>query len=149
MTYVMVPVPEDHVEDVMQLILRLKARAALKDWDPDAVSSFYDDVDEDCRSVLSFVARGVINREEFALGDVATMVELNVRETNGIVREINEIASEREHPAPIGHRMVTEVLPNGRTQEKQILAIEPELAVMVQDAERADLLSDADPLAEA
>ena len=148
MPYVMVPVPEEHVQSVMQLILRMSAQAALSDWDHDSVVGFYGDLDEDSRSVLSFVARGVVTGEELAVGDVATMVELNARETSGIVREINDLAADREHPVLIKHRLVTEVLPNGRTQEKQVLSIEPELAVVVQDVARADLLSEPDPFAD-
>ncbi len=33
MPYVMVPVPEEHVEDVMQFILRAMARASIEPWD--------------------------------------------------------------------------------------------------------------------
>ena len=37
MPYVMVPVPEEHVQDVMQFILREVARASLEAWDEESV----------------------------------------------------------------------------------------------------------------
>ena len=80
--------------------------------------------------------------------DAAAMIELNTRETIGIVRDINEISRESAHPNILIQRRVDEVLPNGRTQEKKILTIEPAAAAMVQEAERADLLANPHPLAD-
>ena len=55
MPYVMVPVPEEHVEDVMQYILRALSRAAIVPWDEESIAEVYDGVDEVSRSLLAFV----------------------------------------------------------------------------------------------
>ena len=148
MPYVMVPVPEEHVEEVMQLIIRASARAAQKDWDQESVSALYDEIDEESRSLLSIVARAILSGNDLTERDAASSIELNVRETIGIVRDINEQARESEHANVIQQRRVDEVLPNGRTREKKVLAMEPEVAAMVQEAERADLLANPHPLAD-
>ena len=145
---VKVPVDDEHVEEVMQLILRASARAAQKDGDQDAVTALYAEVDEESRTLLSFVARAILTGKDLAEGDAAAMIELTVRETIGIVRDVNEIAREREHAHILLQRRVEEILPNGRTQEKRIFAIEPDVAAMVQEAERADLLANPHPLAD-
>ena len=46
MPYVMVPVPEEHVEDVMQYILRALSRAAIVPWDDESIAEVYEQVDE-------------------------------------------------------------------------------------------------------
>ena len=148
MPYVMVPVPEEHVEEVMQLILRASARAAQVDWDQESVTALYEEIDEESRALMSFVARAVLAGKDLTERDAAAMIELNTRETIGIVRDINEISRESAHPYILIQRRVDEVLPNGRTQEKKILTIEPAAAAMVQEAERADLLANPHPLAD-
>lgn len=147
MPYVMVPVPEEQVEEVMQLILRASARASQKDWDQDAVSALYHDIDEESRTLLSFVARAVLTGKDLTERDAAAMIELSTRETIGIVRDINEFARETDRPNILLQRRIDEILPNGRTQEKKVFTIEPEIAALVQEAERADLLANPHPLA--
>ena len=66
MPYVMMPVPEEHVEEVMQFILRAMAQGV----DP-AVGRRIDHrastrVDEASRSLLAFVARASVEGEELA-----------------------------------------------------------------------------------
>ena len=57
MPYVMMPVPEEHVEEVMQFILRAIARASIQPWDAESITKLYGEVDEASRSLLAFVAR--------------------------------------------------------------------------------------------
>jgi hypothetical protein len=53
MPYVMVPVPEEHVQDVMQFVLREVAKASLEPWDEKSVSELFHDGDEGSRSLLA------------------------------------------------------------------------------------------------
>ena len=57
MPYEMVPVPEEHVQDVMQFILREMAKASLEPWDDESVSKLFHEVDESSRSLLAYTAR--------------------------------------------------------------------------------------------
>ena len=57
MEYVMVPVPEDLVVDVMQYIARLVTRAAVVPWDKESVGDHFDEIEEAGRALLSYVAR--------------------------------------------------------------------------------------------
>src|SRR3954454_8446572 len=92
MDYVMVPVPEEHVVDVMTHIARLVARASVVPWTDDAVAELFDEVDEACRSVLSLVARNTVADKDLSDEDAADALELNVREVRAIVRDVNEVA---------------------------------------------------------
>ena len=58
MGYVMMPVPEEHVEAVMQFVLRAIAKASLEPWDLASATSLYDEVDEATRSLVAFVGEG-------------------------------------------------------------------------------------------
>lgn len=142
----MVPVPEEHVEEAMQAILRISSRAKMKGWDQEAVSAVFHEVDEPSRAVISAVARGVIARGMVADLDVADSIELTQREVLGVVREVNERAQSEERLALISVRMETETLPNGRTREKRMMLMDNEIAAFVREAERLEVAEAPHPL---
>ena len=138
MPYVMVPVPEEHVQDVMQFILREVARASLEPWDEDAISTLFHDIEEEGRSLIAYVARAIASGKEISEAEVAALLQLRPREMAGLVRDINERAAQANRPNLVFARMVSETQPNGRTTEKRVLAMSDELAPLVREAERAD-----------
>lgn len=146
MPYVMVPVPEEHVEEVMQFMLRTLSAANREPWDQESISSLFAEVDELSRALLSFVSRASLAEKELSEAEAATRVQLTPRETVAIMREINELAREWEKDTVIGRRAVQEILPNGRSQEKQILFVEDDIATLVLEAEKADLEANPHPL---
>lgn len=146
MPYVMVPVPEEHVEDVMQFVLREVAKAAMESWDAESVAAFYHDVDESSRSLLAYAARAMAAGKEVSELEAADRMQIRQRELAGIVRELNERASKANRPPLVTSRVATEVLPNGRTTEKRMLWMSSDLAPFVVEAERAELASVPNPL---
>ena len=146
MPYVMVPVPEEHVADVMQFILREVARASLEPWDEESLSALFHEVDEESRSLLAYAARATVGGKELSEADAADLMQLRQREMAGIMRELNERAAKANRPSLVSARTVTETLPNGRTVEKRVLWMSDELAPLVRDAERAELADVPSPL---
>jgi hypothetical protein len=138
MPYVMVPVPEEHVEEVMQFVLRAVARASVQPWDLEGISQLWDEVDELSRALLSYVSRATVADKDLAEGDVAAMMQLSVRETIAIMREVNEVARQSDRPNLIFPRTVAERLPNGRTMEKRVLFMEDDVADLLRQAEEAE-----------
>lgn len=143
MPYVMVPVPEEHVEEVMQFVLRTVARAAMSPWDAESIGALYTEVDELSRAVLAFTARSSVAGKELPESEAAALVQLSQREVVAIMRELNESSRNAERPQLIAQRTIVEALPNGRTQEMRVFAMDPEVAKLVSDAERAELIGDA------
>jgi hypothetical protein len=146
MGFVMVPVPEEHVEEAMAMILRITARARLKDWDQAAMSEVFHGLDEPTKSVLSVVARATAARNDIDDVGVAEAIEFTRREVLGIARELNEVATGAGYPPVIVIRNDIETLPNGRTREQRLFTMTPELAAMVREAEQEELRSGAHPL---
>ena len=146
MPYVMVPVPEEHVQDVMQFVLREVARASLEHWDEESVSKLFHEVDEESRSLLAYTARATISGKELSEAQAADRLQLRQREMAGIMRDLNERATKANRPGLISTRTVTETLPNGRTTEKRVLWISEDVAPLVHGAERAELASLPEPL---
>lgn len=146
MPYVMVPVPEEHVADVMQFILREVAKASLVPWDEASVSAMFHEVDEASRSLLAYAARAVTSGNELSETQAADLMQLRQRELVGIMRELNERASKDDRPVLVTTRTVNETLPNGRTVEKRVLWMSDEVAPLVRDAERAELADVPSPL---
>ena len=139
MPYVMVPVPEEHVQDVMQFILREVAKASLEPWDEESISELFHEVDEASRSLLAYVARASMGGTEITEAQAADMMQLRQREVIGIVRELNERATRANRPTLVATRIVNEALPNGRTAEKRVLWMGDDVAPLVRNAERAEL----------
>ena len=146
MPYVMVPVPEEHVQDVMQFVVRMASQATLEPWTEDDVAQLFDEVDEPARALLSAVAKGVMGGNALNEADAAAIIGMTWREVTGMVRELNDAAASRSHPALVSRRSVTTTLPNGRTRDVRALIMDDEVARLVHDADRAQLLADGHPL---
>jgi hypothetical protein len=148
MPYVMVPVPEEHVQDVMQFVLREVAKASQLPWDEESVTALFYEVDEASRSLLAYAARATIGGTDISETQVADMLQLRQREVAGIIRDLNERASKANRPPLVAGRTVTETLPNGRTVEKRVLWMSDDVAPAVSDAERAELADVPSPVAD-
>jgi hypothetical protein len=147
MPYVNVPVPEDLVEEVMQFILRAIARASIEVWDATSVTEIFEEVDEASRSLLAFVARASSDGGELDAADAARKLQLTVRETAAIMNELNTLSRDANRPTLINARVVAERLPNGRTTDKRMLSMDPDVAELVRAAEHAELQNVPHPLA--
>jgi hypothetical protein len=79
MPYVMVPVPEEHVLDVMRLVLRRsRAQEPLMEWDSESVSEFLVDSDDDTRAIVLFVARATLVEEAIRIPGLSEALGLPV-----------------------------------------------------------------------
>jgi hypothetical protein len=144
--YVMVPVPEEHVEDVMQYVLRERERASLEPWDSESIGRLFKDVDEPTRSLLSVVARATSAGKELTERDAGDLVELSARDVSAIEHHLKEQAREAGREPLITVAIVGEARPSGRTQRKRVLTMDEEVATFVRDAERVELMSGPHPL---
>jgi len=140
MPYVMVPVPEEHVQDVMQFILRAVAQASIEPWDEKSLAEAYHEVDEMTRSLLAFVARAAADGKELDIISAARQIQMTHRDVNGILNELLATARETNRPALMVGRTITERLPNGRVTDKRVLIMEPDVADLVREVERQELL---------
>lgn len=146
MSYVMVPVPEEHVEAVMQFVLRAIARANIEAWTEESVTEVYGEIDEASRSLLAVVARLAASGDAVDVTEAARQIQLNPREAVGIVNELSSLTRDRNRPSLMVLRSVTERLPNGRTKARRLIDIDPELADLVRAAEKAELADVTSPL---
>ena len=138
MPYVMVPVPEEHVEDVMNYLLKAMSRASLQAWDADAMTALFAELDEFGRTLLAFVGRSAANEKDLPEAEAAKLLQLSPRETIAVVREINDLCREMDRMSLISRRSVAEVQPNGRAIDVPVLAMEEEHVPLVNAAVEAD-----------
>lgn len=139
MDYVMVPVPEEHVVDVMQHVARLVARASVVPWDDEAVAAVFDEVDEPSRSMLSLAARSTSANKDLTDEDAATSLELNVREIKAIVRDLQEVSVREKREPIVALREATVVLRNGRSVTKRLFTMTEPVARSIRAHERSSL----------
>lgn len=92
MPWVSVPVPEEHVQEVMEFVIRTIARANLQEWENDSMATFFAKCDEPSRALISVVARAANAGKDLTDQMAADFIELTVREMYGLQREINEAA---------------------------------------------------------
>ena len=139
MDYVMVPVPEEHVVDVMLHIARLVAKASVVPWTDDAVAELFDEVDEASRSVLSLAARSTAAGKELNDEEAAESLELNVREVRDIVRDLTEIGTRSKREPMLALRDASVVLRNGRTVQRRLFVMTESVARSIRAHERTSL----------
>jgi hypothetical protein len=139
MPYVMVPVPEEYVEEVMQFVLRSRARESITYWSAEEIAALYAEVDEPTRSLLAYAARASLSGSDLPETEAARRIELTQREVLGILRELNDRARDLGRPTIIGRKSITEALPSGRTADVRVFYMADDVAAMVHEVERADL----------
>lgn len=146
MGYVMIPVPEEHVEAAMAMVLKIVTRARLSPWDQDAMTSFFLELDEPSRSVLSAAAKAVLAGGALADRPLADRIEMPQREVLGIVREVNERAADQGREQVVVLIQDTQVLANGRTQDQRLVSIQADVAPLIREAEKAERAANPHPL---
>ena len=139
MPYVSVPVPEEHVEDVMRFILRAMARASMLSWDEESFADLWGDTDELGRALLAFVARATLEDVDLTDREAAEKVQVRPREVHALAAELAQESQRRRRPAIVTTQMVEDELPNGRIVEVRVLLMDAEVARFVAEAERAEL----------
>ena len=139
MPYVMVPVPEEHVEEAMEAVLRITRNARLTPWTQEAMNSFFAQLDESAKALLSLVARATTAGRQISQAGASDRLEITQREILGIVRDVNLQAQNEERGPLLISQEATETLPNGRTRPVAVITSNPEVAAYVQVSERSEL----------
>jgi hypothetical protein len=147
MGYVMVPVPEEFVQEAMKMVIRLSQGDRFNDWDQETIIQFFHELPETSKTVLSSVARASLG-EEGSLNDevLARSMEHSVREVRDIARDINTKAMDNSYARILEITTQTETLPNGRTRDDRRFAVAEHLAEWVREAEREELKNMPHPL---
>jgi hypothetical protein len=135
MPYVMVPVPEEHVVDVMQYVTRLIVEASREEWDPDAVEELFLEADEGARSLLSVVASAALSGKELAAGDAVKKLELRMRDLAELLAPL-EAAARQANRRPLFEMQPGERQgPGGRKVKVHNIVMKRDVAEMVRTAE--------------
>jgi hypothetical protein len=148
MPYVMVPVPEEHVEAVMQFVVRSIGRASEVPWDSDAVQETFDAIDEMSRSLIAFVARSTVDDRELDIEEGGRLLQLTPREVMSVANAMSAQNREDNRPPLLRMRSAAVKLPNGRTTERRLLWMDPDIAELVRKAEQDELARNPLPFAE-
>jgi hypothetical protein len=117
--------------------MRLVFRASVLDWDDESVEEYFGRADELSRATLSVVARATVAGKTLTEQQTADFLQLNVRETTAIVREVNEAVTNERRPPLLSLTVSSEVLPNGRHREVRAITMLLQHARMVRAAEEA------------
>ncbi len=150
MPYVMVPVPEEHVLEVMGVVMRLAARRSHDEpaqaWDQEAVTEFFGKANEPTRGLLSFLAHPKRAGREFIPPDIARGLELEASAVSGLLGPLNREFRRGNRMPLFESRVQVETSPNGRTLKRRRLTMDAENARMVRAAEQALQSVEPDPL---
>jgi hypothetical protein len=139
MEYVMVPVPDEFVVDVMQYVARLVARSSLVPWTKEGIEDFFDSVEETAKSLLSVVARYKVADKEVGYDEAAEALELSHREIREIVREINAAAQVQGFEPLIATQEASVLLRSGRMAQRLLFIMAEPVARMIRAHEHATL----------
>ncbi len=138
MRYVMVPVPAEHVLDVMRWVL---FRAPDDESEADVrdgarVYEFVIQSDELTRSVLDRVATAAIADEPLRIGDLAAEFDQEGQIINGLIRGANATALGAARPI-VEVRAETAIGVHGQTGKVSFLGMRLDLARQIRAAVRA------------
>lgn len=133
--YVMVPIPETLVPRVMEHVLHLMAKDAIKQWDVDGIRTVLHEQDETTKAVLSAVARNTIADEETSTDELSQSLGLSISDLVGRVQRVNESGFDQLRPAVAGMRAREDVLPSGRSVRKRVIDMTEHVATLIQMVE--------------
>jgi hypothetical protein len=145
MPYVMVPVPEEYVTEVMQLVVDMTrqgraepdpAGQGTEAWDDAAVEKLVVEVDEPSRSLLSVVAHGALADTDVTDQTAADFMQLSMRDITRLLGQIDDECKRAGRPPLISTTQVSEALPSGHTREKRVLTMPADAARVIRAAER-------------
>ena len=140
MPFIMVPVPEEHVNDVMDYIVRLQRQdgAELQGWDDEGMHQLFLEADEPTRSVLSFLALPGRAGKEVEPHEIAEALELRTQDLTGILGPLHKKVKRvlRRHPLIESTTGVSRA-PDGRPVRRRVYVMSDEIARMVRAAELA------------
>jgi hypothetical protein len=150
MPYVMVPVPEEHVLEVMATVLRLATRQSHneppKGWDQQAVTQFFGKANEPTRGLLSFLAHPKRAGAEFIPPDIGAALELETSEVSGLLGPLNREFRRANRVPLFESRVHPETTLSGRTLKRRRLMMREDNARLVRAAEQALREVEPDPL---
>lgn len=138
MSYVMVPVPAEHVLDVMRWVLfRTPEEDGVNDMrDRARLSAFMADATDVTRSILARVARAAVNDDPLRLSDVADDLDLDTEVINATIKELNNFALGPGRVL-VTVRMESAVGIAGNTGKIAYLSMRPNLARAVRELAKA------------
>lgn len=146
MPFVMVPVPEEHVFEVMQLIIKFAKQAALEPWEQSDLDEYFLAAVEPVRSLLSVVSRSTLAGREVGTDQVVTAMELKLRDLAGILKQIDQECQAMSRVALFEVRTETTIGPAGRPMTKRTFVMEEATARMVRSAEQTTRELEPHPL---
>lgn len=136
MPYVMVPVPEEHIEAALKFVMNAIKRDSIEDWDESSIADLLASLDEASQVVLTAAAGGVVGSGAITTQDAAEAAGISTREAAAIVRELNVRALDLNRPLVI---LLDETEREGDDGARQVVAtmtMAPQIAKLVHDADR-------------
>lgn len=144
MPYVLVPVPEEHVPEILRYVLRLvegedgereDEDEAPPGWDQESMERLFSESDELTRAVLSFLAQPG-NSGGVRPPQVAQALELQGRNLSTVLKTLKARAEEEYgKSSPVQNRKVS--VGEAGSRRIRFLVMDEEVAELVREAERA------------
>jgi hypothetical protein len=135
MPYVMVPVPEEYVTQVMQLVIDMTKGTAETDsqqWGETAIETFLIQADDATRSLVSLLAKNALEGRDVTDQAAADFLQLSMRDTVALLREVNERAGDAGLPPLVELTTATTPIASGQAREVRVLSLPEEVARFVQ-----------------
>jgi hypothetical protein len=144
----MVPVPEEHVQEVMRFIVSVASRApetAAERWDEASVEEFFLDAGEPTRALLSYLAHPARAGNPVRPNEIAAALELESTDVSGIVGPLRREARRAGRVPLVESRSMRSTSVAGKPSKRRSFVMSEEVAAMVRQAERAVRALEPDP----
>ncbi len=89
MPYVMVPVPEEFEDELMQEVLKMSLRARLSTWAPESLRSLVGELDAGPGRLVELLAEASMANRRLSEPDIASSLDVSIEELREMVEEVN------------------------------------------------------------
>jgi hypothetical protein len=137
--YIQVPVPEEHVLEVMAHVVRLAARQPAgewpaKQWDQEELDRLIADANERTRALLGFIAHRSRAGKEVTPREIAAALDLERGDVPGILGPLNRQFRKANRVPLFESRLRSVTSAEGKAEKRRSLMMTKETARMVRTA---------------
>lgn len=89
MPYVLVPVPEEHEDELMEEVLKMSLRERLSAWDAEPLRALVGELEPSSRRLVTMLVEVSVDNRRLSETEVATSLGIDVVELKEMVEAIN------------------------------------------------------------
>lgn len=123
MRFVSVPVPEEHVEAALEIVLRMIEEGRQTPWTEEHVLDLLGDLDPAARRLIELASDAKSSGGVLTMEQATESLGANRRVVKGLIQELNARAREVDHPRLLITQVDAEAMAGSKVREVESVAM--------------------------